>query len=116
MSPAQLSLVSSRVSIFDFLPGPFAANGGTTVEEQLIYRIQHPLRADRTVDQALAEGAVIFFKEQNSFVHCLARLLKWWSASILVPGFFNGRSFRMEIFAVLASQEEKNDDVLRGLR
>lgn len=67
-------------------------------------------------DQALAEGAVIFFKGQSAFVHCLARLLKWWSASVFVPGFFNVRSFRMEMFAVLAAQEEKEDDVLRGLR
>lgn len=46
----------------------------------------------------------------------LARLLKWWSASVFVDGFFNGRSFRMEMFAVLAAQEEKNDDILRGFR
>lgn len=67
-------------------------------------------------DQALAEGTVIFFKEQSAFVHCLAILLKWWSASVFVDGFFNGRSFRMEMFAVLAAREEKNDDILRGFR
>lgn len=111
---------------FDFLPAPFAAEAGTnaTVEQQLLYRIQHPLSSagmdpygDRCLgDQALAEGAVIFFKEQSAFVHCLARLLKWWSASVFVSGFFNGRSFRMEMFAVLAAQEERNEDALRGLR
>ena len=109
---------------FDFLPAPFAVEGGQCVEGQLIYRIKHPMSTEgmdpyggRCLgDQALAEGAVIFFKEQSAFVHCLARLLKWWSASILVPGFFNGRSFRMEMFAVLAAKEEKNDDILRGLR
>lgn len=111
---------------FDFLPAPYAKEAGPTamVEEQLLYRIAHPLSAEgmdpyggRCLgDQALAEGTVIFFKEQPAFVHCIARLLKWWSASVFVPGFFNGRSFRMEMFAVLAGQEEKNDDVLRGLR
>ena len=51
---------------FDFLPAPYAANAGNTVEAQIKHRIQHPLS---TVglgrcrgDQALAEGTVVFFK------------------------------------------------------
>lgn len=100
---------------FDFVPAPFAKEAGNNVEEQLMCRIEHPLSAegmdpygDRCLgDQALAEGAVIFFKEQSAFVHCLARLLKWWSSSVFVPSFYNGRSFRMEMFAVLAQQKRR---------
>ena len=85
---------------FDFLPAPFAVEGGQCVEGQLIYRIKHPMSTEgmdpyggRCLgDQALAEGAVIFFKEQSAFVHCLARLLKWWSVLNTTPQ----RSLRQE--------------------
>ena len=47
----------------------------------------------------------------------LARLLKLWSHSVFVPGgHFNGRSFRMELFALLAAQDESNEDMLRAFR
>merc|ERR1712087_138638 len=55
-------------------------------------------------------------QEKSTFVHRLARLLKFWSHSVLVHGFFNGRSYTMELFAVMASEHESNDDILRGFR
>ena len=70
---------------------------------------------DENVKVCLSEGTVIFMKDQSSFVHQLSRLLKFWSHSVLVPGFFNGRSYTMELFAVLASEEEQ-EDLLRGFR
>ena len=66
-------------------------------------RVKCALQAQKeTLKVSLSEGTVIFMKEQTSFVHQLARLLKFWSHSVLVPGFFNGRSYTMELFAVLA--------------
>ena len=80
-------------------------------------QVQQALRAqDDLLKVSLSEGTVLFMKEQSSFVHQLARLLKFWSHSVQVSGFFNGRSYTMELFAVLAAEEELQGDLLRGLR
>ena len=52
-------------------------------------------------------------------MHQLARLLKFWSHSVLVPCFFNGRFYTMELFAVLAYcllRKNFREDLLRGFR
>lgn len=95
---------------FDFLP---CQHLDLDPEKQVRGALQ---AQEKTLKVSLSEGTVIFMKEQSSFVHQLARLLKFWSHSVLVPGFFNGRSYTMELFAVLASEEEFQGDLLRGFR
>ena len=82
--------------------------------EQQVRKALHT--QEDTLKVSLSEGTVIFMKEQSSFVHQLARLLKFWSHSVQVPGFFNGRSYTMELLAVAAAEEETNRDLLRGFR
>lgn len=86
-------------------------NSNPEVQIQQIMRM-----SDDSVKVGLSEGTVIFMKEQSPFAHAMARLLKFWSHSVLVSGYFNGRSYTMELFAVWASEEECNNDMLRGFR
>jgi len=74
---------------------------------QLRYWIEHSIHPLNNA--GLSEGHAILMKEQSSFVHSLARLLKWWDHTLLVPGYKHGRSFRMELFAIIAGQEEQFD-------
>ena len=101
---------------FDFLP---AVQSVKAVQQHGTGEVQvkAALHSGHKPDSAeLVEGTVIFMKEQSSFVHTLARLLKFWSHSLLVPGFFNGRSYTMELIAVAAAEEMMDEDMLRGFR
>jgi len=96
---------------FDFLPGEFIVHDP---EQQVKTLVQ---RADYGRARAgLVEGTLIFMKEQSGLTHRLARLLKFWSHTVLVPGFFNGRSYTLELIAALASEEQTNEDLLSGFR
>mmetsp|Transcript_14315 Transcript_14315/g.19752 ORF Transcript_14315/g.19752 Transcript_14315/m.19752 type:complete len:451 (+) Transcript_14315:295-1647(+) len=96
---------------FDFLPGIFVAENP---EEQIKNVIA---LNDNKLKIGLTEATVIFMAEQSSTVHQLARLLKFWSHTVLVPGFFNGRSYTMELFAAMACEESPLDsDLLYCLR
>mmetsp|Transcript_4545 Transcript_4545/g.12377 ORF Transcript_4545/g.12377 Transcript_4545/m.12377 type:complete len:433 (+) Transcript_4545:38-1336(+) len=98
---------------FDFLPGVYAAQDP---EEQVRQTVQ---ARDGKLHVGLVEGTVIFMKEQSSLVHQLARLLKYWSHTVLIPGFFHGRSYTLELFAVMAGEELGKggiNDLLHGFR
>jgi hypothetical protein len=99
---------------FDLLPAPLAPCGGNA-EDQLRYRILNPI-SDINANKGLSEAHLILMKEQSAFVHALARLLKLWSHSVLVPDFHHGRSFRMEIFAIITARGCHSDDMLHGFR
>ena len=101
---------------FDFLPAiqdaKVALNDGSGEAQ-----VSAALRSGQRPNSAeLVEGTVLFMKEQSSFAHTLARLLKFWSHSLLVPGFFNGRSYTMELLAVAAAEDVMGEDMLRAFR
>ncbi|CAJ1370787.1 unnamed protein product [Effrenium voratum] len=101
---------------FDFLPAVQSAQAavkGASGEVQVRAALQS---GQKPGSAELVEGTVLFMKEQSGFVHTLARLMKFWSHSLLVPGFFNGRSYTMELLAVAASQDMMDEDMLRGFR
>jgi hypothetical protein len=71
---------------------------------------------DASLEVSQTEGTTIFWREQSSLVHQLARLLKYWCITLYVPMFNYGRSYTMELFAVLAGEMSDDNDLMQRFR
>jgi len=57
----------------------------------------------------VTESSVQFMKEKNKLVHDIAKLAKYWNQMMLFKEYIYGRSTIMELLAVKAGQEERNN-------
>lgn len=92
---------------FDFLPAAFVSSEPEVQVKSLAKTCLATAddKQYKAVRTGLVEGTVLFMREQSSLTHQLARLLKYWSHTVLVPGFFNGRSYTLELFAALTTDD-----------
>ncbi len=105
---------------FDLLPATnmaAVAYRSDTVQaqsEQMFAKIRQardPHQAAYVSSSGLTEAAVEFIKQQSQFAHKVARLTKFWNASIVYTGKkISGRSSIMELLGIAAAKQVEKDN------
>ncbi len=72
-----------------------------------------PYKAARANSAGLTEAAVEFVKQQSQFAHRVARLAKYWNATIMYTKNLSGRSTIMEFLGIAAAKEEERQNYSR---